>query len=116
MPELKQVTKEIKMKPKDDLERDLKSCIEIGDIVTIDDDGSDVDAYVVKSIKNDKMVIICGLQITSAKDNVYVEEITIPTTSLIYIGDSFISINSCLWKVKNKILNNESTNLTFKII
>lgn len=114
MVEVKQTTKEIKMRPKDDLERDLKSCIEIGDIVTIDDNASEVDAYVVKSIKNDRLVTICGLQITSAKDDVYVEEITIPINSLIYIGDAFININSYLWKVKNKILKGDM-NLTFTI-
>ena len=113
--EMKNYQKEIKIKPKDDLERDVKSCIEIGDIVTIDDDASEVDAYVVKSIKNDRFMIICGLQITSSKDDVYVEEITVPSSSLIYIGDAFININSCLWQVKTNILNGKSTDISFKI-
>ncbi len=106
--------KKIIAKPKDDLERDLKENLEVGDVVTIDDDANTVEVYIVKSIKDNELATICGLQITSARDDVYIEEITIPLKLLIYIGNSFINLNGYLWKVRDKILKGES-NLNFHI-
>ena len=98
----------IVINPKDELERDLKENIEVGDIVTIDDGAKEVDTYIVKSITDNRLATICYLKLTSAKDDVYVEEITIPLKSLIYIGNSFINMNGYLWKIHDKILKGET--------
>lgn len=97
-------TKEKEMNPKDALDRDAK--ISIGDVVTIDDDSSIIETYIVRKI-NDTLATICGIAITPEKDDVYIKEISIPVKSLLYLGTPFINVNGYLWRVREAILKNK---------
>lgn len=94
-------TNEVSIRAKDFLEKDHP--IFMGDIVTQYDDKDDIEAFVVKSINDDK-AIIYGLKLTSEKDDIYLYEKDVYVKSLLYLGDTFINSDGILMNVKKSIL------------
>ena len=91
---------ETKEKVKDILERKI---ISVGDFVTINDDSNIIEAYVVKDIHGTTATIY-ALELTAEKDDAIIVEKIIAFNELIHIDDSFVTVNSLLWQVREKIL------------
>ena len=90
-------------RPKDLLERQP---ISKGDFVTTDDDSDVVKLYVVKSIDND-LATVLYLGLTHELDNVEVNEIVMPISSLIYADESFSSVGGLLWQIRETVISDK---------
>lgn len=85
-------------------EEEESTPIKIGDVVAITN-CKEIEAYIVKNIDEDtNIATVCGIQVTAAKDDIYVLELNIPIDSLTYIGIPFINVNGYLWNVRERIL------------
>lgn len=100
-----QASEKKRSNPKDILKKDIN--ISIGDIVTINDDNENVEAYIVKKM-NSETATLCSIEITVMKDDIYVKETDIPIERLLYLGDSFINVNGFLWNVRESILSDNT--------
>lgn len=87
--------------PKDLLDRDHE--IKVGDFVTINDDNTTVEVFVVEKIE-DNNCYLCGLALTEAKDDVYTYDFIITLDKVLYLGDSFVSCDGALWNIRKKIM------------
>lgn len=90
-----------KLKPKDLLNRNLN--VSVGDFATIYDDKDYVEVYIVKDII-DNTAILYKLSLTYEKDDIYMDEIEIDLDNVIYIDESFVSVNGYLWTFREKFL------------
>lgn len=86
-------------KAKDILEREA---IDVSDFVTINDDSDIVEVYVVKSI-NGTTATIYALELTSERDDILITEKTTALNELIHIDDSFVTVNSIMWKIREMV-------------
>lgn len=93
-----------KERAKDGLE---VKAIGINDFVTINDDSEIVEAHVVKEI-NGAVATIYSLGITAEKDDMVIVEKMVALNKLIHIDSSFVSVNSILWQIREKLLRGEN--------
>lgn len=95
------ISAKIRNNPKDLLERDIKPTI--GDFVTTNDNFP-LKAYVLKQIGGVVSAII-GLRVTEIGDAVEFHEYFTPTEDLIYLDESFITVDSELWIYREELLS-----------
>lgn len=86
---------------------DHEAEVNVGDFVTTKDKIDQIDIFVVKSIFPNGTTVICGLELTEARDDVYVYEAIVPPKSLIHLDDSYANYKGMLWEVHEKIMNGE---------
>ena len=90
--------------PKDLLDRSLP--ITVGDFVTIYDEADYCKVGLVTSI-NGNMATICKLSITAEEDDIYIEDQDIAMQNLVFLDDSFVSVDGVLWQLRNYIRSSE---------
>lgn len=88
--------------PKDLLDKDVP--ISVGDFVTTTGRFSVVEVYVVKAI-HESTTEIYGLELTENHDDVYIREYYIASKDLIHLDESFVTVDSILWKIREKVLS-----------
>lgn len=97
--------------PKDLLEKDIP--IKVGDFVTTTGRFQDVEAYVVKAI-HQSTTEIYGLELTSTQDDVNIHNYCIASRDLIYLDESFITVDSILWKIRDMVLAGVFDHMNYK--
>ena len=84
---------------------DKNAPITIGDFVTTNDN-SPMKAYVVRDIGKEVALII-GLGITELGDDVLLKEHIVSTSSLIFVDESLVTVNSILWEEREAIIKED---------
>ena len=92
------------------IEQDSNKNLEPGDIVTLNPNVQDIETYVVESIL-DQNVVLLGIDLTEAKDDVFIKRVIVNPCSITHIGDAYINIGGLLHKIKQKVLNHQTDNI-----
>lgn len=92
----------IKVRKAKDLLKNNKP-LKIGDFVTIKDDKTVIESFIVERIDGDS-ILLCGIKLTEEKDDIIPYNFSAHISEVLYIGESFVRVNGVLWNLREQIM------------